>query len=188
MRIVPGSAGSFLCPPGHPAHYWHVEDGSRRDPNLIAGIAYAIENEYGDVPEPVQVEAKKLMADATPVCSEDWVRHVYSYFRNCYSPDGVDRNASHCVIAKPGDEHQPPAEWHLGYLLVRSYFPDHELRVDLLSDSSGYGQKPCKHCGTTLQYEEKVDAWAVPISASRECPAGRTGGDQYHDIERPKES
>jgi hypothetical protein len=64
VRIVPGSSSSFLCPPGHPDHHHHVEAGPRRDPNLIAGLEYALDNEYDDVPKGVQDKARELFDNA----------------------------------------------------------------------------------------------------------------------------
>lgn len=168
MRIVDGSGGSFLCPPGHPMHLFHIEDGSRKNPNLIAGLDYALE--HGDPKLRASVEA--LHAKHRPVMSPDWVLMVYGYFHNCYSPDGVDRDASNCVIPKKGDP-VPPPEHHLGYLTVKSYFPEATPRLDLIADASGgYGQWPCAKCGTALQYEASVDAWATPIEAGLACPKG----------------
>ena len=36
-----------------------------------------------------------------PRITEDWLRYVYAYFQNCYSPDGTDRNATHAIIIRP---------------------------------------------------------------------------------------
>lgn len=102
MRVVPGSSSSFLCPPGHPMLTHHIESGPRpgtqrydtHGPNLIAGLDYAVSNQYGDVPDRVRAEVEALYAAATPVRSELWERGVYGYFRGCYSPDGTDRNVS----------------------------------------------------------------------------------------------
>jgi len=96
-------SGGFLCPPGHPNHFYAVEGywGGRvkpvTGPDLIAGLDYLITNEDSDVPADVQARAQRIMDSAELTCSEAWVRNVYGYFRNSYSPDGEDRNVSHAV-------------------------------------------------------------------------------------------
>ena len=51
-------SGGFLSPPGHPAHEYSVEGyyGGRikpvNGPDLIAGIGYLIEDEYGNIADP----------------------------------------------------------------------------------------------------------------------------------------
>jgi hypothetical protein len=91
------------------------------------------------VPEPVKARARRLLEASAVECSEDWVRSVYAYFRNCYSPDGVDRNVSRCVIPK-GDDPTPEPTRHLAYLCVRSHFSEHEPRVDLIKDPPAWGR------------------------------------------------
>lgn len=98
IRLKPGSSGSFLCPPGHPMHFHKIWAGTDKNPTLIAGLDYALRNEYGDVPERIVAQVQKLYDEATLVRSEQWERQVYAYFGNCYSPDGVDRNVSRCLI------------------------------------------------------------------------------------------
>lgn len=168
MRVVPGRSGSFLCPPGHPTHFHGIEAGPRNNPNLIAGLDYALRNEYGDVPDRVRDQVQKLYDEATPVCSELWMAHVYAYFRNCYSPDGIVRDVSELLIGA----HAGPPEHHAGYLMVKQYFPDHQVRQDLIDNPHGYGSQPCTKCGTRLQYEARVDAFAEAITAKLDCPFG----------------
>lgn len=98
MRIVPGSGDSLMCPPGHPMLTHHLEAGKPTNPSLIAGLDYALRNEYGDVPTAIRQRVEALYAKAQLVRSEWWEREVYGYFRNCYSPDGVDRNVQHLLI------------------------------------------------------------------------------------------
>lgn len=110
-----------------------------------------------------------------PHITEEWLRSIYGYFRNSYSPDGIDRNVSHSITTWPfncscGEWFRtpaglaahlndytvpvvafgvlvrttpghgeitlpvPPPAHHLGYLMVRSYFPDHTPRLDLIAD------------------------------------------------------
>lgn len=192
-------AGGLMCPPGHPNHsyvvygYWGGRVKPVNGPDMVSNIGYLIKDENNDVPAGVKAQAQKIMADAKLVCSEAWVRHVYSYFRNSYSPDGVNRNVSASIsankcVCRCGDEflgerslsrhletHNrshypvttplPPATHHLGYLCVREYFPDHEPREDLIADpGNGYGNHPCAKCGLHVQYESRKDALCVVIS------------------------
>jgi hypothetical protein len=153
-------------------HFHSIEDGPARNPTLIAGLDYALKNEYGDVSPRLQARVAKLYADSALVHSELWVRTVYGYFRNCYAPESGSRNVADCIIIKADDD-EPPPERHLGYLMVKEYFPDAEPRLDLIADSSGgYGSQPCAKCGVTLQYEARVDAFAEAITAKRDCPKG----------------
>ena len=201
MRIVNRSSGSFLAPPGHPTLRYSIEAGPREGtqryetsgPNLIAGLDYALTNEYGDCPPAVVAEAKRIFAESTLVRSELWERGVYGYFRNCYSPDGVDRNVSNCLIVGQAervdkgsqydslnrgdvvraDDPRCTPEHHLGYLTVKQYFPEAKPRPELMLDGNGlYGQLPCTKCETLCQYEAKVDAFAEPITAKLGCPNG----------------
>jgi hypothetical protein len=210
IRVVPGSSSSFLCPPGHPMLEFSIIAGpgmdTKRGPNLIAGLDYALENKHGDVPPAVTEQVKELYASHPLVRSELWEAGVYGYFKGCYSPDGVERRTDRLLIVGmeeplyPGhplvesgeqdlDHHYPSLnrgpvvaaddprcvpEHHAAYLLVKTYFPDAEPRPDLIANKGGgvYGQKPCAKCGQSLQYEAKVDAYAIPISAIRDCPQG----------------
>jgi hypothetical protein len=216
-------SGGFLCPPGHPNLSYSVEGyyGGRvkpvSGPDLIAGLDYLIRDEYGDVPATVKAHAGQIMRDAELACSEKWLREVYGYFRNSYSPDGVNRNVSdaissskvHCrcgaefwnrrgleshlsrlTTAETYDHFEiatpkPPPEHHLGFLCVREYFPDHEIRLDLIENPAatrpGYGAHSCPKCGQKVQYEARCDAYVVvtvniggPWKYNAECPGGGT--------------
>jgi hypothetical protein len=169
VRIVPGSSGSFLTPPGHPMHFHHVEDGPAKNPNLIAGLDYALGDPYGDVPVDLQARVRALYDATTLVDSELWQRMVYGYFRNCYSPDGTNRDVGDAII---DPTRSLPPERHLAFLAVKTYFPDAEPRLDLIASGGDYGTKKCTKCGATLQYEAKVDAFAEAITAATACPSG----------------
>lgn len=195
IKAGKGGAGSFLCPPGHPA-LTHTLEGFHSSGDGVPQVTRASGPDYlggiGDhagqlpdyVPGYIKAHADRLHASAVLVCSPDWVANVYGYFRNSYSPDGEDRNVSNSVIYKPGacakcggradaaphvagrptprwvksswhkftPPERPPAERHLGYLCVRSYFPDHVPDLALI-DGRGilYGQRPCVHCGAGCQ-------------------------------------
>jgi hypothetical protein len=104
-----GGTGSFLCPPGHPAHQyslygWNSKSVATRkpeDPSSIGSVEGALEDPYGDIQPEVKAQARRIFADAELVCSEAWLRNVYGYFRYSYSPDGAERNVSKPVSWKP---------------------------------------------------------------------------------------
>ncbi len=179
LRLVEGSGGSFLCPPGHPMHRYHAESGPRNNPNAIVSLDYVLGTgsdegpAYGATTSLVE-RVRKLYADATLVMTEDWVISVYGYFRNCYAPEDGSRNVSDAVFLKPGDEPLPP-ERHRGYLCVRDYSPDAEPRLDLIESGGFWGKKSCAKCGRGLQYDAGVDDW-IDAEAVRhrvqECPEG----------------
>lgn len=167
-------AGGFLCPPGHPAHEYSLEgywNGKRKaNADMYGSIEYVFDPQSG-ASDVVRDRVRKIMDSATLVCSENWVRMVYGYFRNCYATEDGDRSASDCIIPKKGDAPLPD-ERHLGYLTVREYFPDHEPRHDLIEDpDKGYGSWPCVKCGLSVQYEARYDAFVV-YPAGKDCPKG----------------
>lgn len=175
-RISRSGAGGFLCPPGHP-NLTH----SVTSQHSMMSLETAAEDE--SVPTEIRQRAQKILDAAQLIESDLWVMHTYSYFRNCYSPDGVDRSTQNClIIGQPrysaseepvqADDPRVAPEHHLGYLMVKKYFPEHEVRLDLLDSSAGYGSRPCRKCGTTLQYEAKVDRFAEAITCKLDCKEG----------------
>lgn len=98
-RIVSGSAGSFLEPPGSPLFDWEIIEGTTANPLSIMALTSVVDDETASwIPEPIRVAAKKLLDEATYRRSDLWERHVYSYFRGCYSPDGAERKADRLLI------------------------------------------------------------------------------------------
>ncbi len=203
-RLIRGSGmGGFLCPPGHPNLEYEVRGASSArklmsDPHTMISVESAADDEA--VPAEIRRQAAELLENAKLVRSERWERNVYGYFRNTYSPDGTDRNLGRSLtvgmkwyvdkgseyeslnrsdeVLRADDPRVVP-ESHMGYLLVKRYFPDAEPRLDLIADAQGgYGQKPCLKCGTALQYEARVDGFAEPITCHMACPKG--GG---HEVE-----
>jgi hypothetical protein len=213
-----GGSGSFLCPPGHPALAYSIygfhssgkgkPNTSRQSgPDTIMSIESLAEDEGGYYPAGVVARARRILAEAQENPSELWIRNVYGYFKNSYSPDGTDRNVSnalsasklHCACGEEfwnvrgldyhidhsggtsGSHHQVPGpeypdEHHLGYLCVKSYFPDHQVRTDLIESGGNYGAGPCVKCGDNVQYEARHDAYCVvktsPWSYNPDCPQG----------------
>jgi hypothetical protein len=184
FRIVRNGQGmgNFMAPPGHPDHfyevrgYWPRDDrpvniARRREADSYGSLSSVLDDDGSGYPAGVRDQARRIRDRAELVCSEMWVRQVYGYFRNSYSPDGSDENVSSAVSTGP-------AERHLGYLCVRSYFPDHTPRLDLIANpGKGYGSWPCTKCGKPVQYEAQHDALAEVLSVGRwavstECSAG----------------
>lgn len=182
-RFARGSSGNFLDPPGSPQHDQHIEgwftsegkDARRRfyakrdEADLYASLDYALHPwSNTDVPDSLKRQVQALFDKAELVCSERWQRSVYAYFHNSYSPDGENRNVGDAVI----DDEEHPPEHHLGYLHVKSWFPDHEPRLDLIADGKGWwGTRECVKCGARCQYEAKVDAWVI-FQRGQKCEAG----------------
>jgi hypothetical protein len=114
-------------------------------------------------------------------CSEMYARSVYAYFRNSYSPDGAARDCMKAVRTGP------PA-YHMGYLCIKSYFPEHQPRTDLIENcpAKSYGGHPCVHCGQTVQYEAKRDALCVvksqPVwSWNPLCASNQNGPHEFEE-------
>jgi hypothetical protein len=166
-------SGGFLSPPGHPALTYTVEEYA---PNQYGdnvqssgSLEWAAGADY--VPVAIRARARGILARYTPPepPSEDWLAHVYSYFRNCYSPDGVNRNAGDCLIITDGTG---DPERSLAVLMVRTFYPGHAPRLDLLDQSGGYGTRECLGCGTSVQYEARLDGWA-PFEGRPLCDDGQ---------------
>lgn len=128
-RIVNESMGSFLTPFGHASQRYSVKnyDGQM-------SLDHALEDK--DVPENLKEKIKKLLEDNPVEFTEDWEHSCYNYFRNCYSPDGINRNVSNCIIDKTNNK---PPKHHLAYLHIKSYFPDYEPNLFLIHNNGDKG-------------------------------------------------
>ncbi|HTE63091.1 MAG TPA: hypothetical protein VK631_22235 [Solirubrobacteraceae bacterium] len=129
-RVVAGQMGCFLDPPGSPQYEYEVIEGPTRNPRSITSLNGALKDEL--TPEHVKAQIRGLFERADIRCTEEWLREVYAYFRRCYSPDGVDRNVSICVIDYSPNGPTRDPNHHLAVMLVRTWFPDHEPRMDLI--------------------------------------------------------
>lgn len=104
-KIVPGSAGNFLCPPGHPNHTQQLEGyESPRHRTVMCSppLDSALADDF-DGSEDIKDQVRKIMDAATLVPSELWIRSVYSYFRNSYAPEDMDRNVSRSLTHNPAE-------------------------------------------------------------------------------------
>lgn len=160
-KIVKGSSGSFLCPPGHPHHLWTLEgyESTRhRNPFSIGPLDGALADDF-DGSDAIKRRVRKIFDEAELILSEAWIREVYGYFRHMYAPENGSRNAADAVSDRTGKT--DPAR-HLAVLCVQEYFPDHTPRLDLIEDpGKGYGSWPCTKCGAKVQYEARFDAHTV---------------------------
>jgi hypothetical protein len=196
--------GGFLCPPGHPNHFYTINmyyprgprtprPELRKEPDGFVAVDTVLGDDDNLYPDYLVAAARRLMERAELVYSSMWVRNVYGYFRNCYSPDGKNRNAGDCVIFKPhcllcgraphpgqpGDGGhnsvpalRPPAHRHLAVMLIREYFPGHQPRTKLIENpGTGYGGHDCTRCGKRVQYEARMDALCEIITPGG--PGGR---------------
>jgi hypothetical protein len=169
-------SGGFLSPPGHPTLTYTVEEyaPNQHGDNVRSSgsLEWAAREEY--VPAAIRARARAILNRYTPPepPSEDWLAHVYAYFRGTYSPDGTTRNVSEAWYAhEHPDEELPPPERSLAVLKIRDYYPGHAPRLDLLDQSGGYGTRPCDKCGRTVQYEARLDGWA-PFNGPPLCDDG----------------
>ncbi|MEV7675031.1 hypothetical protein [Streptomyces sp. NPDC088752] len=102
-----GTSG-FLCPPGHHNHTHSLNEYSGPRGRTVQGIFSLdyIDDEHADA-SPHLVEAVNRIREksrANWVASESWIRNVYGYFRNSYSPDGETRNVSKAITYSPASE------------------------------------------------------------------------------------
>jgi hypothetical protein len=130
FRIVAGSMSSFLDPPGSPQREYHVVEryANGKEASSLS-LLHAIDQDY--VPAEIKAEIALLYAAAEMEPTEEWLSQVYGYFKNCYSPDGKDRSVANARIID--SDSRLPIETSLAVMHVRSFFPDHEPREDLLT-------------------------------------------------------
>jgi len=123
---------SFLCPPGHANHKYSIVLKSKNGRELLGFFAIST-IAYGEicgmpVPKAVQQKAQKILKTTRYYFTLEWCHQVLRYFRDCYSPDGIDADVNHCIIDSTRDpiEHQ---DCHLGVMHIRKYFPDYKPTV-----------------------------------------------------------
>jgi len=98
-KLVPGSAGSFLCPPGHPAHRYTLEGYEttrKRNPFSIGSIEQALADDF-DGSDYIKDRVRRIFEESTLTESDLWVRSVYGYFRNMYVPEDDDRSVAKLI-------------------------------------------------------------------------------------------
>ena len=152
-----GPRGSFLRPPGHPTYRYSYCAGP------VQGFGF---QEHGSIEYLYRtarrnglkriVRAVKPYMNYDPPALDDemaqaWVEAVYSYFQNCYSPDGVDRDSNHSIVDV---KDELPPENHLAYLQIKQYYPDYVPNLEKIKspiDITKLGKKGLRHA---LGYKE----------------------------------
>ena len=142
--IVNEGMGGFLNPPGHPEHYYSVEFNLRRrkENRNACSLTYAA-YEASFLDDSIRKKAKKILDDwkttrpslSTPEI-QDWIHQVLGYFKNCYSPDGVTRDASKCVIIS-GNPFEIGVNRHLGVMFIRQFYPEYKPTKRILKKLIG---------------------------------------------------
>jgi len=136
-KIVNSGMGGFLNPPTHPEHRLSVQ--SKKKNSFSMSLSAAIDCRYLD--DATKQEAKDILDNwkklpLNDITVQDWIHHVLGYFKNCFSPDGVDRNANNCLIWIEKDAKNYGSKWcnfernynnHLGVMLIRKYYPEYEI-------------------------------------------------------------
>lgn len=192
-------SGGFLSPPGHPTLTMSVMEYRSmrsREPQSIMSVESVAKGEDGWIPTPVVAYAQEVLDKAATEASERWIRQVYGYFKSMYTPESGSTNASDLIVSRDGTL---PPERHAAVAFIRRYFPAHAPRTDLIANpGKGYGSYPCVHCGQTVQYEARFDAYAivnppkpnelgqVPWRYITECANNPTGHDINDTEETPR--
>jgi len=152
-----------------------VREHARRimsEANLVCSVAW-VKSVYGYFRNSYSLDgADRNVSHA--VIFRPGCRHVERH-RPCKAgpDDGVHTGANVPGWHKWDPAIIPPAEHHLGYLCVKSYFPEHTPILDLIESGSprGYGSYPCLKCDQRVQYEARYDAHVV-YPRGVECPKG----------------
>lgn len=175
MRIVPGDAGSALCPPGHPMLKWEVLEGDERNPSLVASLEYALDDPNDTIPAEVKAEVQRLYDEAELVQSDKWERFLYGRFSLMYAPLNGDRRPE-TAIMRSYDNDPPPPERHLGFLAIRHYFPDAVPRLDLIAhpEEADWWSMPqiCVKCNSMIYYRALFDDLVKDESDDVSCIDG----------------
>ncbi len=139
--IVLEGMGNAFNPPGHAEHNYSLKEIERGREVGFSSLSYAAGPETTWVPQDVKERCRKLLADNPGNFTDAWERECYAYWRNCYSPDGIDRNVSNLVISRDGSL---PPERHAAFLHVKSFFPEANPRLDLIQNPPAYGKSENK--------------------------------------------
>ncbi|WP_422661608.1 hypothetical protein ACK8P5_26155 (plasmid) [Paenibacillus sp. EC2-1] len=129
-KVVRSGLGGMLNPPGHAEHNFSVSDGYGSRMALTSALNDdRIPDEFKD-----QVRLLLLMHEGT--FTEEWEHTCYNYFRNCYSPDGVNRDVSCCLIDR---SNKAPADHHLAVMHIRLFFPTYIPNYNLIKNNGDKG-------------------------------------------------
>lgn len=141
--LVNGGQGGFLNPPGDMEHIAHIamsQYGAIGPNSDTISLRGALESWATYIPQEVKDAVTKLLNEnpGNPK-DEAWIRTVYNYFHDCYSLDGIDRDASKCEVINEAKQPLLYASLsfenrarHLGYLYVKQFDPEHYPRMSLI--------------------------------------------------------
>ena len=134
--LVSDGQGGFLNPPGDSEHSFSIQEFRGSHNVGSCSLRYAIECDW--YPLQVKHAARQCInKHKGNTQDETWIASVYNYFRKCYSPDGINRNVSDCIITTEFSKYPP--EWHLAYLFIKQFDSEHAPRLDLIANDPGYG-------------------------------------------------
>jgi hypothetical protein len=127
--------GGFLNPPNDAEHIYCVMEKylNGRECGSMS-LRYSLTD--SDVPEEIKEKVRTLLNENKDTLTEEWEHSCYNYFRNCYSPDGIDRNVTNCLSDKTNSL---PSHNHLAYLHIKSFFPNYEPNEFLIVNNGNNG-------------------------------------------------
>jgi hypothetical protein len=150
-RIVSGSTGSFLTPPGHPDQRYSIETDLRRKPENRSSMSLssALEpNSYLDAVTKAKAagimrDYKKNQPPLDHPATQEWIRSTLGYFKGMYHdpnlPEGERAKVSN-LRSVPEADPMENANFHAGVHFVRRYYPDYQPQPEHF-EPGGYGQK-----------------------------------------------
>ena len=128
-RVIPGSSGSFMTPPGHPDQRFVVETDLRRRPENRShmSLSSAVEADWLDAGSRARARMKlseyeKNKPPLSHPAVQEWVRSAQGYFGEGRADDESGRG------------------WPSGTEYIRRYYPDYEP-IPEDTAPGGYGQK-----------------------------------------------
>lgn len=132
--------GGFLNPPTHPQHTTSIIEKRGGHEVGYYSLTGARDEKY--LPGRVRGTANGILKrwvreKGQEQPDEVWLASVYNYFRNCYSPDGENRNVSDCLI---NNANSLPPERHLAYLFVKEFYPAHKPDIERILHSDVRGE------------------------------------------------
>lgn len=119
--------GSFLDPPNYPTHKFGIS--SRFRSQDIVSFSKE-EPQFKEQLKPY-LKFDKLPENHPEV--QKWIKQHYSYFKNSYSKNGINRNVNDAII---NEKDELPNNHHLAFLAVRKFYPNHKPRKDLIKSKA----------------------------------------------------
>ena len=127
-------AGGFLNPENDAEHNYSVVEKRGGHEMGFYSLRGLLSEKW--IPEQVKHTARMTLNSHKGKLTDSWIHSVYNYFRHCYSKDGIDRNASNCIVDHTDSL---PAENHLAYLFIKSFFPEVLPDNELIHNNGNLG-------------------------------------------------